>query len=80
MHLLIISEKLQVDFPDIIILHSPEFLVEKTAAYNASTPDRNIIGITKETKEHRETVIALAPDNFFILVTIVSSFSPFSHN
>ncbi len=36
---------LQELFPNVIILHSPEFLVEKTAAYDAAHPNRNIIGI-----------------------------------
>ncbi len=39
------TEALQAEFGDIFVLHSPEFLVESTAAYNASHPDRNIIGI-----------------------------------
>ena len=51
--------KLQTQFPDIIILHSPEFLVEKTAAYDAAHPQRNIIGIPLETKEHRAAANAV---------------------
>lgn len=45
---------LQETFPEIVILHSPEFLVEKTAAYDAANPNRNIIGIPKDTELHRE--------------------------
>jgi len=41
------TEKLQSEFPDIFVLHSPEFLVEATAAYDASHPNRNIVGIPK---------------------------------
>ena len=37
--------KLQENHSDIFVFHSPEFLREKTAAYDASHPDRNIIGI-----------------------------------
>lgn len=48
------TEMLQAEFPDIYVLHSPEFLVEKTAAYDAAHPNRNIIGIPKDTIEFRE--------------------------
>lgn len=37
--------RLQKMFPSIIVLHSPEFLAEKTAAYDAAHPNRNIIGV-----------------------------------
>jgi nucleotide sugar dehydrogenase len=40
-----VTEKLQAEFPNIFVLHSPEFLVEKTAAYDAAKPKRNLIGI-----------------------------------
>lgn len=40
------TKKMQDLHPDIIVMHSPEFLTEKTAAYDARHPDRNIIGIT----------------------------------
>ena len=46
--------KLQNDFPNLFIMHSPEFLREKTAAHDAANPDRNIIGIPKNTQEHIE--------------------------
>ena len=48
-----VVSQLQSDFPKIIILHSPEFLAEKTAAYDASNPNRNIIGIPLESDKHR---------------------------
>ena len=47
------TEKLQEVFPDLYILHSPEFLVEKTAAYDAANPLRQIIGIPKENAIYR---------------------------
>jgi nucleotide sugar dehydrogenase len=65
---------LQEEFPHIIVLHSPEFLVEKTAAYDAAHPNRNIIGIPKETPAHNEAaqrvlaVLSNAPYN-----TVMSS-------
>ncbi len=47
------TEKLQGLFPDIYVTHSPEFLVEKTAAYDAAHPSRNIVGIPKDNPEYR---------------------------
>lgn len=45
------TEKLQAIFPDRFVFHSPEFLVEKTAAYDAANPKRNIVGIPQVTPE-----------------------------
>lgn len=45
------TEKLQKLFPDIHVMHSPEFLVEKTAAFDAANPTRNIIGVPVENEE-----------------------------
>lgn len=56
------TQKLQEKFSDSVVLHSPEFLVESTAVYDAAHPTRNIIGITKE--EHRDEarkVLAVLP-------------------
>ncbi len=39
---------LQDKFPDIFLIHSPEFLLEIHAAYNAAHPDRNILGLPIE--------------------------------
>jgi UDPglucose 6-dehydrogenase len=44
--------KFQNEFPDIFVFHSPEFLVELTAAYDAANPNRNIVGIPFETVEY----------------------------
>ena len=46
------TEALQKEFPDRIILCSPEFLREKHAAHDASHPERNLIGIPEETPAH----------------------------
>jgi len=46
------TEEIQEMYPDIFVLHSPEFLTEKTAKYDTDFPARNIIGIPiKETDE-----------------------------
>ena len=42
------TKKLQELYPDIIVLHSPEFLTEVTAKYDAKHPQRNIIGYSDE--------------------------------
>jgi nucleotide sugar dehydrogenase len=48
------TEKIAEKFPDVFVMHSPEFLREKFAAYDARHPDRNIVGISKDTSEYRE--------------------------
>jgi UDPglucose 6-dehydrogenase len=48
---------LQEKFPGIYVFHSPEFLVEKTAAYDAAHPNRNIIGIPKDTADTRQKAV-----------------------
>lgn len=56
---------LQKKFPDIKIVHSPEFLVEVTAAHDAAYPDRNIIGIPYETDEYKklaEKILSVLPN------------------
>jgi nucleotide sugar dehydrogenase len=59
------TEAMQAEYPNIFVLHSPEFLVESTAAHNAAHPDRNIIGIPKNTTEyidHAKLVLSVLPD------------------
>ena len=59
------TEKLQKLFPKIFVLHSPEFLAESTAAYDASHPNRNIIGIPAVDAAYREKaedVLRVLPD------------------
>jgi UDPglucose 6-dehydrogenase len=57
--------KLQNEFPNLFVLHSPEFLREKTAAHDAANPERNIIGTPKTTNEHRrraEQILTILPE------------------
>lgn len=64
-------KKLQKEFPDRIVLHSPEFLAEKSAAYDAANPKRNIIGIPELTEAYRhkaEAVLALLPQAPYELI------------
>ncbi len=58
------TETLQKDFPHLMVLHAPEFLREKHAAYDARHPERNIIGIPEQSrrfKQAAERVLALLP-------------------
>lgn len=47
-------EKLQVLFPEIFIFHSPEFLTEKTAAFDAANPTRNIVGYPVDSEDYKK--------------------------
>ena len=53
------TEALQSKFPDIFVLHSPEFLVEATAAHDAAKPQRNLVGIPIDTPEYREKAVSI---------------------
>jgi len=65
------TEKIQRQYPKHIVMHSPEFLREATAAYDAAHPDRNIIGICTDTALVRalgQKVISVLPPAPFELV------------
>ena len=58
------TESIQKDYPDVFVLHSPEFLAEATATHDAAHPNRNIVGIPKDTDEYRakaQEVLAVLP-------------------
>ena len=60
-----ITESIQAENPDIFVLHSPEFLVESTAAYDAAHPSRNIVGIPIESeiyKQKANDVLGVLPE------------------
>ncbi len=48
------TEELQAAFPHCVVLHSPEFLREKSAAEDTAHPARTIVGIPKATKRYRD--------------------------
>src|SRR3989338_3411994 len=57
-------KKLQKKYPDITILHSPEFLTKATAVYDTSNPARNIVGIptnTPSNKKKAKYVLSILP-------------------
>ncbi|MCK4554764.1 hypothetical protein KAU19_07480 [Candidatus Parcubacteria bacterium] len=58
------TQSIQDENPNIFVCHSPEFLREASAADDASNPNRNIIGIPKDTDEFRniaENVMRVLP-------------------
>lgn len=58
------TSSLQKKYPDKIVLYSPEFLSEKTAAQDAARPFSNIIGVAADDDAHRmaaQQVLAVLP-------------------
>ena len=55
------TEKLQEEFPDIYLTHSPEFLRAVTAKEDAAHPHRNIVGYTAKSKSKAQEVIDVLP-------------------
>ncbi len=58
------TASLQQQFPELFVMHSPEFLSRGTAQYDATHPIENIIGIPKNTKEfvdRAQAVINILP-------------------
>jgi len=62
---------IQNENPDIFVMHSPEFLVEVTAAHDAAHPNRNIVGVPEMNEVYREkaeAVLKVLPDAPFARV------------
>lgn len=58
------TASLQKKYPDKVVLYSPEFLSEKTAAQDAAHPFSNIIGVSVDDDAHRmaaQQVLAVLP-------------------
>lgn len=47
------TESIQRQYPDLVVMHSPEFLSVATARHDAEHPTRNIIGIPVDSPEYR---------------------------
>lgn len=65
------TESVQAENPDILVFHSPEFLTEANAAEDARHPNRNIIGIPRNTNVYHKRakeVLAVLPKAPFELV------------
>ncbi len=68
------TRALQAAFPDRIILHSPEFLREKSAKEDTKSPARTIVGIPEESDVYRNAaamVVSVLPESPY--TTIVTS-------
>lgn len=48
-----VARRIQKKYPDRIVLHSPEFLSEATAAKDAKEPFMNIVGIDTKSNQHK---------------------------
>ncbi len=58
------TDSIQEQYPEVFVLHSPEFLTEATARFDADHPTRNIIGIPKNNTEYKkraEEVMKILP-------------------
>ena len=71
------TQKLQNLFPGLTIMHSPEFLREKQAAYDARHPDRNIIGIldmkNKKLAAQAQEIMKILPPAPYELITTAAN-------
>jgi len=69
------TQKIQKENPKIFVFHSPEFLTEATAEFDAANPTRNIVGIPTDNKEYKKKaqevieVLPKAPFNLICLST-----------
>ena len=65
------TESLQRQYPDLVVMHSPEFLSVATAKHDAEHPTRNIIGVAVDSPEYRaraEQVMAVLPEAPYSLI------------
>lgn len=65
------TERLQVMFPDLTLLHSPEFLREKHAAKDTAAPERTIIGVPAMSDRYTSAaaeVLAVLPESPYTTV------------
>ncbi|HET7503768.1 MAG TPA: hypothetical protein VFK02_22260 [Kofleriaceae bacterium] len=65
------TESLQQQYPDLYVMHSPEFLSVATARHDAENPTRNIVGIPVDSPEYRaraEAVMAVLPRAPYALI------------
>jgi UDP-glucose 6-dehydrogenase len=76
---------LQDAFPNKIVLFSPEFLCEKTAAYDVAHPMMNVIGLSYDSAGHRKAaegvmkVLPSAEHNFIVSAQAAELFK-YAHN
>lgn len=79
------TERLQSAYPGIIILNSPEFLSETTAAYDAAHPPQNIIGVPVDAERHQKAaalVLSVLPPApmFLVCKSVEAEIFKYVHN
>jgi UDP-glucose 6-dehydrogenase len=79
------TTKLQDTYPNKIVLFSPEFLCEKTAAYDVANPMMNVIGLSYDSAGHRKaagSVMKVLPvaDHNFIVSSQAAELFKYAHN
>ena len=79
------TRALQELYPNVFILHNPEFLREAFARYDVEHPDRNIIGMPLESPEYRRRaadLLSILPASKFDLVcdSNTAEFIKYTHN
>lgn len=79
------TQKLQKKFPEKMVIFSPEFLSEATAAYDAAHPFANIIGISSDSSSHwkmADKILAVLPksDHNFIIKAQAAELFKYTHN
>ncbi len=79
------TKKLQAMYPSIVLLFSPEFLCEATAAHDAANPMFNIVGIPPDSAGHRtagEMIMHILPqcNHTFIISTEAAELFKYTHN
>jgi len=79
------TTKIQAKYPNKIVLFSPEFLCEKTAAYDVANPIQNVIGYNESIKSHKEAakkvmaVLPESPHNYLVSTESAELFK-YAHN
>lgn len=79
------TAKLQDKYPNKIVLFSPEFLCEKTAAYDVANPMMNVIGLSYDSAGHRKAagsvmkILPKAEHNFIVSAQAAELFK-YAHN
>ena len=76
---------LQDKYPNKIVLFSPEFLCEKTAAYDAANPMMNVIGLPYDSAGHRKAAGAVMKtlpksEHNFIVSAQAAELFKYAHN
>lgn len=79
------TKRLQKKFPKITLMYSPEFLSESTAAYDASHPFSNIMGLPVDDTAHRaaaKKALAVMPKAPFVSIcsSTEAEIIKYSHN